>query len=155
MVAHPDPAAFAGSEEHLLLKYRAVIQEIGPMVPEFLPHGILIFFGEAAPDELREVSLVHDGNELHFPLVVGDLLKFVFPAQHDVPSPVWYRLTAVGDMANANLAELGHVVVHFDAATSASLPGAISVEPSLTALPPVGTTFELVGLKEHSHELIG
>lgn len=148
MVAHPDPAAFAGSEGRVLLKYRAVIAEIGPLVPEFLPHGILIFFGEMAPEELREVSLIHNGTQLAAPLVAGDFLKFVYPVKHDAPSPVWYRLTAVGDMANTNLAELGHLVIHFDGASAASLPGTVSVEPSLTALPPVGTTFELVGLEE-------
>ena len=43
------------------LKYQGVILEIGSMVPEFLPHGILIFFGESAPPELRDTSLVHNG----------------------------------------------------------------------------------------------
>lgn len=52
-------------------------------------------------------------------------------------------------MANSNLAELGHLVVHFDAATEPTLPGAASVEPSLTALPSVGTIVELFGLENN------
>jgi PTS system glucitol/sorbitol-specific IIA component len=51
-------------------------------------------------------------------------------------------------VANKNLAELGHVVVHFDGATKAKLPGAISVEPALETPLTVGTTFEFFGLKE-------
>ncbi len=128
------------------LKYRGVIQEIGSMVPEFLPHGILIFFGKAAPAELRDTAVVHNGTQLVSELAVGDDLKFSPPA--DTEQPQSYRITAVGERANGNLAELGHVVIHFDGATKAKLPGAISVEPALEALPTVGTTFEFLGLKE-------
>jgi glucitol/sorbitol PTS system EIIA component len=144
---HSEKQAFAIDETHLSLKYRAVIREIGPMVSEFFTHGILIFFGESAPQELREVSLIHNGTRVVSDLVVGDLLKFVPPPSVN-QQPSWYRLTAVGSMANANLAELGHVVLHFDGASKARLPGAISVEPSLTIPLEVGTTFELFGREE-------
>ena len=129
-----------------LLKYRGVILEIGSMVPEFLPHGILIFFGESAPSELRDTSLVHNGTQLTSELTAGDYLRFS-PSLSDQP-PQWFRLTAVGESANANLAELGHIVLHFDGATTASLPGAISVEPTLNVLPTIGSTFEFLRQKE-------
>ncbi len=148
MVAH---STFDVDEEHLVLKYRATVQEIGPTVTEFIPHGILIFFGQTAPIELREVSLVHDGTQLISPLVTGDVLRFVLSSSSPDESPqtLWYRVTAVGSAANTNLAELGHIVVHFDAATEAHLPGTISVEPT-TLLPPiVGMTFELLGIEEN------
>jgi PTS system glucitol/sorbitol-specific IIA component len=150
VVAHSDPATSADSEKRLVLKYHAVIREVGPIVSEFLPHGILIFFGESAPEELREVSLIHDGTHLAFNLVVGDLLKFVPPLSKadDIPQPDSYRLTAVGEVANKNLAELGHLVVHFDGASTAPLPGTISVEPSLHTAPSVGATIEILGLEE-------
>lgn len=148
MTAYSDTHTLSVREEQLVLKYRAIIQEVGPMVPEFLPHGILIFFGEQAPAELREVSLIHDGNQLISPIVVGDVLRFT-PPSHENAARAWYRFTAVGDMANANLAELGHLVVHFDAATEPTLPGAASVEPSLLALPSVGTLLELFGLENN------
>ena len=125
------------------LKYQGVIQSMGSMVPEFLPYGILIFFGETAPEELRDTALVHNGTQLVSELAAGDYLKFSPPSATEQPQS--YRLTAVGERANANLAELGHVVVHFDGATKAKLPGAISVEPALEALPTVGTTFEFLG----------
>ena len=54
------------------LKYQGVIQSIGSMVPEFLPHGILIFFGETAPEELRDTALVHNGTQLVSELAAGD-----------------------------------------------------------------------------------
>jgi PTS system glucitol/sorbitol-specific IIA component len=152
------------------LKYRGAIQEIGVAVSQFiqfLPYEMLIFFGENAPAELRTLSLIHDGTQLAAALAVGDYLKFSPPtgtkkAQRqrlttlgetrmvdtDTEQPQWYRLTAVGEEVNANLAKLGHVVVHFDGATTATVPGAVSVEPSLEVLPSVGTTFEFFGLKE-------
>ena len=151
MATHIDPHTSSLNEEGLALKYRGVIQEIGPMVEEFLPHGILIFFGANAPAELREVSLVHDGTHLHTNLAVGDLLQFIPASSTDESTthpPMRFRLTAVGEMANANLAQLGHLVVHFDAASTANLPGTISVEPSLEHLPFVGTTFEISGLEK-------
>ncbi len=148
MVAH---STFAVDEEHLILKYRATVQEIGPTVTEFIPHGILIFFGQTAPTELREVSLVHDGTQLLSPLIKGDVLRFVLSSSGPDESQEiqWYRVTAVGSAANTNLAELGHVVVHFDAATEAHLPGTISVEPPVIPSPIVGMTFELLGVEEN------
>jgi PTS system glucitol/sorbitol-specific IIA component len=125
------------------LKYQGEILAIGSLVAEFLPHGILIFFGETAPEELRDVALVHNGTQLVSDLAVGDCLKFFPPA--NTGQPQCYRVTAVGEKANANLAELGHVVVHFDGATTANLPGAISVEPALEAPPGVRTIFEFSG----------
>ncbi len=124
------------------LKYRGVIQEVGSMVPEFLPHGILIFFGNTAPRELRDMALVHDGTQLISELAVGDYLNFSPLSTTEQPQS--YRVTAVGGSANANLAQLGHVVIHFDGATKAKLPGAISVEPMLKALPTIGTIFEFL-----------
>ncbi|MBE3558119.1 MAG: PTS glucitol/sorbitol transporter subunit IIA [Ktedonobacteraceae bacterium] len=148
MVAHSDQAAISLAWGQPVLKYRATIREIGPLVAEFLPHGILIFFGMTAPAELREVSLIHDGARLMAELAAGDLLRFITPAsQKESLQITCYRITAVGAVANANLAELGHLVVHFDAAVSANLPGTISVEPALSSLPPVGTIFELLGLE--------
>ena len=149
MVTHSTSAAFGIAEEHLVLKYRAVVQEIGPTVTEFLPHGILIFFGASAPEELREVSVVHDGTQLLSSLVVGDMLRFVLSSASPDGSQeiIWYRITAVGDAANANLAELGHIVVHFDAASEAHLPGTISVEPTTVLSPVIGMTIELLGIE--------
>ena len=144
--------SFDVNEEHLILKYRAVVQEIGPMVAEFLPHNILIFFGQSAPEELREVAVVHDGTQLATPLVPGDLLHFVLSSvsPNEEQKNIWYRVTAVGDAASNNLAELGHVVMHFDGATEAELPGAVSVEPSTMPSPIVGMTFELLGIEATS-----
>ncbi|WP_376794544.1 PTS glucitol/sorbitol transporter subunit IIA [Thermogemmatispora sp.] len=144
----------AGAGERMVVKYRAVIQEIGSQVVEFLPHGILIFFGQQAPPELREVSLVHTGAALRGSIEVGDLLRFYEPAEAGGGGGrvLSYRVTAVGEVASANLAELGHLVVHFDGATEAALPGTISVAPALLHLPPVGTLLELLRL-EDSHDL--
>lgn len=152
MVAHFNSATSLVNEEGLSLKYRGVIQEIGPMVDEFLPHGILVFFGADAPVELREVSLVHDGAVLHANLAVGDQIRFLplLTAEGVTHQPMHFRLTAIGEMVDQNIAQLGHFVIHFDAASTASLPGAISVEPSLAHLPGIGTIFEILSLENDS-----
>src|SRR6266704_1021727 len=108
LAASTNQKQFTVNEDLLTLKYHGVIQEVGGMVEEFLPHGILIFFGASAPVELREVSVIHDGSDLIAPLQVGDLLKLAASVDGggDTPQPYWFRLTAVGDMANTNLAEL-------------------------------------------------
>ena len=151
MVAYFNSETALAAEGTPILKYRGVIQEIGPMVEEFLPHGILIFFGANAPAELREVSLVHDGTQLNAPLAVGDLLQFDNPATKEVTksSPMCFRVTAIGEMVEANLAQLGHIVVHFDAATTAKLPGVVSVDPALERLPLVGAIFEILSLENN------
>src|SRR6266566_9545884 len=108
LAASTNQEHFTVEEDLLTLKYHAVVREVGPMVEEFLPHGILIFFGANAPAELREVSLVHDGTHLHTNLVVGDLLQFTPASSTDESTthpPMRFRLTAVGEMANANLAQ--------------------------------------------------
>ena len=112
MAAHTDLSAFHASEAQLVLKYQGVIHEVGPFVEECLLHGILIFFGDMAPPELRELALVHNGTQLISELAAGDLVKF--SPSDATQSPSWYRLTAVGEQANANLTELGHVVLYFD-----------------------------------------
>lgn len=118
-----------------MIKYAAHITGIGPLLSEFTDAGVLVFFGQSAPEELMEFAVIHDGQTLAEPVAAGD--EFVIGEER-------YRITAVGEVANQNLANLGHFVIKFNAAAEAELPGDICAEAR--PLPPieVGMQFQII-----------
>ena len=129
----PDVAAEAGGAP---VKYRARVVEIGPMVADLLEGGILILFGQQAPPELREIAIIHDGERLLAPLAPSDTL---------VLGGATYEVTAVGAMANGNLAELGHVVIKATGASTTELPGEVYVAEAPLIIPTVGADLYVFG----------
>ncbi|HHW02163.1 MAG TPA: hypothetical protein GXX35_05065 [Thermoanaerobacterales bacterium] len=58
---------------------------------------------------------------------------------------MWLHLiTAVGDVANKNLKDLGHVVLNFNGNTTPELPGYIHLTPDLMNKIEVGTKLEII-----------
>lgn len=102
-----------------MIKYKGKIISIGPMVEEFRQAGILVFFGEGVPEELVEYSIVHDAKDLVSPVEIGDLVTI---------EKETYKVLAVGDVANTNLANLGHLILKFNGDPQARLPGDVNVE---------------------------
>jgi len=102
-----------------MVKYEATVTHIGPLTHEFVEAGILVLFGESAPEELREFAILHDGRTLHAPLAPGDSLHVAAET---------FRLLAVGEVANNNLSQLGHLVVKFNGQTTPEMPGDVCVE---------------------------
>ena len=102
-----------------VLKYEGTITEIGPLVEEFTAAGILVLFGEDAPEELREFSIIHDGKQLHADLVPGDDFRLEGES---------YRILAVGEVANTNFGNLGHLILKFNGMEEPELPGDVCVE---------------------------
>ncbi|WP_424467685.1 PTS glucitol/sorbitol transporter subunit IIA [Pseudoclavibacter helvolus] len=103
--------------------WQSEIARIGPDATDMFEGGVYILFGEPVPDALAEVSLVHKGHAGEFvPVQAGD--EFVLG-----DSAV--TITAVGDLANSNLQELGHVVLYLNAEDTALLPGAIQATGTL------------------------
>ena len=98
--------------------FQTRIVAVGPDAPELAEGGVLILFGADAPPELAEVSVLHDpavppsetGPAAGAPIVVG---------------PLSATITAVGPYAWKKVAEIGHVVINFNGATSADRPGEI------------------------------
>lgn len=132
-----DPPREASTREALPVdaKYAGYILEVGPMVPEMLEAGVLVLFGEQAPAELREIAIVHNGRQLAEPITHGDML---------VLGNMSCVITAVGGMANENLAELGHIVIKANCASETDLPGEISVEPVVLRVPAVGAELAIL-----------
>lgn len=117
-----------------MIKYQAQITEIGPLITEFTEAGVLVFFGADAPDELREFAIIHDGQTLAQPVAAGDIFRL------DRQS---YRILAVGEVANTNLAALGHFIVKFNGEDAPEMPGDICTEALPVPELQVGMYFDI------------
>lgn len=101
-----------------MIKYETTVVSVGEMAAEFAADGVLIFFGSNAPEELHEFAVLTRDAELREVVQPGDRLEI------DGSS---YGVTAVGELANQNIAQLGHLVVKFNELTAVEMPGDVSV----------------------------
>ncbi len=100
--------------------YHTKISEVGAEAPDMLSGGVLILFKLGAPPELAEVSVLHEPHgKIGSAPKPGDMLSI---------GKLNLKITAVGDTAWKKVADLGHVVINFNAATHAERPGEICVE---------------------------
>lgn len=117
----------------MMNKYKARVTAIGPLVSEFLDFNIIVLFGQNAPEELAEFSILHDGQTLHAPLVVGDTVHV---------GETSFQVLAVGEVANDNLANLGHLVLKINGEHEIEMPGDVCVE--IKPLPEIVVGTEIV-----------
>jgi len=102
-------------------KYETLVVEIGASALEFRDEKMLVLFKDGAPEELLEFSIAHNIRvDLTEKIEVGDKFKI---------DEVKYKVSAIGDVANKTLLELGHATLKFDGAGSAQLPGYIHLFP--------------------------
>ena len=118
------------------IKWETVVAAIGPEAGAFLQEGIVVLFDTSAPVELAEFAVLHPPATLREPVVVAD--------------SVWlggrrFRVTAVGAVANTNLATLGHLVLKCNGLDEAEMPGDVCLERGV--LPPldIGTPIRIAG----------
>ncbi|EOV1928094.1 PTS glucitol/sorbitol transporter subunit IIA [Listeria monocytogenes] len=110
------------------------IMEIGPLVPAFEEEKIVILFGPTATNELREISVIHEFQDVpNNALTKGNTLLIGEQA---------YRIEEVGSDANKNLEELGHISVYFRSGQNEVLPGAIVVSPEIFPTITVGDSIQ-------------
>lgn len=102
-----------------MIHYRTALTAVGPDVADLLAGGILILFADGAPPELAEVAALHRVAEGPSP----DAPK---PGATVALGPLRVPLTAVGALAWAKVADMGHVVINFDGAAETPRPGEIS-----------------------------
>jgi PTS system glucitol/sorbitol-specific IIA component len=118
-----------------VVRYSTTVTQIGSLVSDFAEQGMLIFFGENAPVELHDMSVLHRPEVADGGLTVGDVLLL---DDHEFP------ILAVGHVANQNLVNLGHIDLKFNGETSPPLGGDVCL-PNIT--PPrllPGSTFRVV-----------
>jgi PTS system glucitol/sorbitol-specific IIA component len=101
------------------IRYSTTVTSIGPLVADFIAQGMLIIFGEGAPPELHDLCALHTPDVKDGGVQPGDRLLL---------DDQQFTILSVGDVANANLTALGHVSFKANGATTAQLPGDISVE---------------------------
>ncbi len=110
-----------------MIYYRTVVTEVGVEVADLLDGGVLIFYAHGAPPALAEVSILHQVQDEivdHVP-AVGSVIKL---------GDLQTRVTAIGDTAWHKVKELGHVVINFNASSTAERPGEICVHALETDL---------------------
>ncbi len=130
------PAATATGERTV---YATTITAVGPMVTEFVAAGVLVLFGEQAPSELHEFSVLHrvdpaaqpDGDGPR----AGDVVRL-----GGVELPV----LAVGSVVAANLLNLGHLDLKADGRTEPAMPGDLCVPTGSLPVVEVGQTITIV-----------
>ncbi|HQV27467.1 MAG TPA: PTS glucitol/sorbitol transporter subunit IIA [Thermoflexales bacterium] len=118
----------------MALKYDRRVTSVGELINEFVSAGILIFFGAGAPEELAEFSVIHEGPPLLEPVAPGDVVTVAGET---------YTVLAVGDVANTNLANLGHLVLKANGLDAPELPGDVCVEAKPFPAVGVGDTFSI------------
>lgn len=116
-------------------KYELTVTEIGPLVGEFIAEGILVFFEEGAPEELAEFSIIHKHGPLQSPVEPGDTILI-----DDEP----FNVLAVGEVANENLKNLGHLIVKMNGLTKPEMPGDVCVDKKPVPDIKIGTVVKIL-----------
>jgi PTS system glucitol/sorbitol-specific IIA component len=104
----------------MVVHYKTRLTTIGPEVADLAEGGVLILFAAGAPPELAEVSVLH---------AVETSAGVAPPTGASIEiGALKARITAIGDTAWKKVADIGHVVITFNGASSADRPGEICAE---------------------------
>jgi glucitol/sorbitol PTS system EIIA component len=117
-------------------RYAATVTAVGEQVPEFIGQGLLIWFAEGAPEELHFFTVLHRPTVTTGGVRPGDLVRIDDKA---------FRVTAVGEVANDNMVNLGHIDMKANGASEAPLPGDLCLEGLPLPEPRPGTTLVIEG----------
>lgn len=118
--------------------YASEVTHVGGQVEAFLDHGLLILFGDNAPSELHDLSVLHRAT-----------------VRDDGPRPgdsIWLgetamEILAVGEVARDNLLNLGHLDLKANGETEAKLPGDVNVPVGDIPLVTVGDTIRITRVR--------
>ena len=113
--------------------YSTTVTAVGELVPDFADQGVLVFFGQDAPIELHEFSIIHTPDVVDRAPQVGDTITL----QETV-----YNVLAVGSVASDNLLNLGHLDLKANGLTEPEMPGDVNVEA--VSLPKVNVGDRLI-----------
>ncbi|MWP49935.1 MULTISPECIES: PTS glucitol/sorbitol transporter subunit IIA [unclassified Gilliamella] len=99
--------------------YQSKINHIGEFAQEALADGMLILFKEGAPSDLADYCFIHSHDNFQLELLAGQTLQLGNQS---------YLITSVGEVANANFRQLGHITLKFDGSHQAELPGTVHLD---------------------------
>lgn len=114
--------------------YESTVTAVGTQVSAFLEHGILIFFGDTAPAELHDISVLHRAAVTEDGPRPGDTVHL---------GDATLEVLAVGDVVRDNLLNLGHLDLKADGLTEAKLPGDVCVPKGDIPLLGTGDSFRI------------
>ncbi|MDD3114476.1 MAG: PTS glucitol/sorbitol transporter subunit IIA, partial [Anaerovibrio sp.] len=116
--------------------YENMINEIGPSANEFMADGMIILFGEGAPEELRESCYIVDVKPVKGTIRAGCTMQI---AGED------FLITAVGGEAPVTLKGLGHCTLNFSGQSEPDLPGSIYLEKKPVPDLKIGSSLKIIG----------
>jgi PTS system glucitol/sorbitol-specific IIA component len=122
-----------------MVVYKTTVTAVGELVSDFRDQGILVFFGEGAPEELHEFSVLHKIELSQRAPEVGDLIRINSESFSEE-----FKVLAVGSVASDNLLNLGHLDLKANGLTEAELPGDVNVEARSLPMIKVGDTLEVI-----------
>ena len=122
-----------------MLVYSTTVTAVGELVSDFRDQGILVFFGEGAPIELHEFSVLHKVEISQRAPEVGDLIRI---NSEDFSEE--FQVLAVGSVASDNLLNLGHLDLKANGLIEAELPGDVNVEARPLPMIKVGDKLEVI-----------
>jgi PTS system glucitol/sorbitol-specific IIA component len=114
--------------------YQSTVTELGELVPNFVAEGMLVFFGESAPEELRTFCIIHKVEHQEGQVRVGDFVSI---------DGKEFEILAVGSVANDNLYNLGHLNLKANGNSVADLPGDVSIGTGPLPQVTVGTKIKI------------
>lgn len=114
--------------------YETSIVDLGSEAALFKAENMMILFGEEAPAELADYAYIIKVTPVTGEIKPGMTLMFNETA---------YTITAVGNVVDKNLANLGHITLKFDGSTEAELPGTLYLEMKDLPEAAVGTTITI------------
>lgn len=118
MTASGSTAAQGSRTEAAREVYATEVVAVGELVGQFVESGVLVLFGEQAPEELHEFSVLHrpvvmlEGPQAGDVVVLGDT---------EIP------VLAVGHVVSANLLQIGHMDLKADGRSDPAMPGDVCV----------------------------
>ncbi|MEO1768459.1 PTS glucitol/sorbitol transporter subunit IIA [Candidatus Enterococcus ferrettii] len=102
---------------------RSTVLSVGEMA-YFEDYPMLILFNETAPDELKEVCIVHRFDDPIQEMMLVKKGRIILGQQE-------LHIQEIGSVANQNFTQLGHITLQFPTAEKAEvLPGAVLVAES-------------------------
>lgn len=98
--------------------YKTIIKDFGSIAPVFKEDNLFVLFGPSAPEELKDISYIHETEEIsdNFSLDDTSTLKI---------NDIEFKIDKVGSEAHNNLMTLGHISVYLN--NEDILPGAVAI----------------------------
>ena len=124
------PVMIDVDRDNLMITAESVAAAITPNTKAIIP---VHYAG--APADIEEFCFIHCHGELKGELRPGSQLEL---------GETSYPVTAVGDVAEQNLRELGHITLRFDGQTEAEYPGTVHVAGTVPEAVHAGCVFKFV-----------